>query len=68
MLIGALGVLADTAVTQASAVIALRRANPRYEARRLYREAFVIGPTISRPRSTRWFSPTRAQPCRYCSS
>lgn len=43
MLIGALGVLADTAVTQASAVMALRRANPRYEARRLYREAFVIG-------------------------
>jgi uncharacterized membrane protein len=43
MLIGALGVLADTAVTQASAVMALRRANPRYDARRLYREAFTIG-------------------------
>ena len=43
MLIGALGVLADTAVTQASAVMALRRANPRYTAGHLYREASVIG-------------------------
>jgi uncharacterized membrane protein len=43
MLIGALGVLADTAVTQASAVMALRRANPRYNARVLYREGFVVG-------------------------
>jgi uncharacterized membrane protein len=43
MLIGALGVLADTAVTQASAVMALRRANPRYGVRRLYREGFTIG-------------------------
>jgi uncharacterized membrane protein len=43
MLIGALGVLADTAITQASAVMALRRANPRYNARRLYTEAFTIG-------------------------
>ena len=43
MLIGALGVLADTAVTQASAVMALRRANPALGARRLYREAFVVG-------------------------
>lgn len=43
MLIGALGVLADTAVTQASAVMALRRANPRFDARRLYQEALVIG-------------------------
>jgi uncharacterized membrane protein len=43
MLIGALGVLADTAVTQASAVMALRRAAPGYDSRRLYREAFVIG-------------------------
>ena len=43
MLIGALGVLADTAVTQASAVMALRRAAPGYDAGRLYREAFVIG-------------------------
>jgi uncharacterized membrane protein len=41
--IGALGVLADTAVTQASAVMALRRANPRYSARRLYTEAFTVG-------------------------
>lgn len=43
MLIGALGVLADTAVTQASAVMALRRANPGYGARELYSEAFMIG-------------------------
>jgi uncharacterized membrane protein len=43
MVIGALGVLADTAVTQASAVMALRRANPRYSARRLYAEAFTVG-------------------------
>jgi uncharacterized membrane protein len=43
MLIGALGVLADTAVTQASAVMALRRANPALPARALYREGFVVG-------------------------
>jgi uncharacterized membrane protein len=43
MLVGALGVLADTAVTQASAVMALRRANPAMSAVRLYREAFVVG-------------------------
>jgi uncharacterized membrane protein len=43
MIIGALGVLADTAVTQASAVMALRRANPRYGSRDLYREGLIIG-------------------------
>ena len=43
MLIGALGVLADTAVTQASAVMALRRAMPAAGPGRLYREAFVVG-------------------------
>ena len=43
MLVGALGVLADTAVTQASAVMALRRTDPSLGAGRLYREAFVIG-------------------------
>lgn len=43
MLVGALGVIADTAVTQASAVMALRRANPAYDARALYRSAFVVG-------------------------
>lgn len=43
MLIGALGVLADTAVTQASAVMALRRANPALAARGLYRGAVVVG-------------------------
>ena len=43
LLIGALGVLADTAVTQASAVMALRRANPGFDRGRLYREGFTIG-------------------------
>ncbi len=43
MLIGALGVLADTAVTQASAVVALRRANPALGARDLYREGATVG-------------------------
>jgi uncharacterized membrane protein len=43
MVIGALGVLADMAVTQASAVMALRRANPQLNARALYREAFAVG-------------------------
>jgi uncharacterized membrane protein len=41
--LGALGALTDTAVTQASAVMALRRANPALGARRLYREGFAIG-------------------------
>jgi uncharacterized membrane protein len=36
-------VLADMAVTQASAVMALRRANPRLRPRRLFREAFAVG-------------------------
>jgi len=43
MVIGALGVLADTAVTQASAVMALRRANPLLHARELYRSALTVG-------------------------
>jgi uncharacterized membrane protein len=43
MILGALGVLADTAVTQASAVMALRRANPAYGPKALYGEAFVVG-------------------------
>jgi uncharacterized membrane protein len=43
MVIGALGVLADTGVTQASAVLALRRANPALNARRVFQEAFVVG-------------------------
>jgi uncharacterized membrane protein len=43
MLIGALGVLADTGVTQASAVMALRRVDPTMDARRLYASAFTIG-------------------------
>ena len=43
IVIGALGVIADTAVTQASAVMALRRADPKLAPRELYRAALVIG-------------------------
>jgi uncharacterized membrane protein len=43
MVVGALGVLADTAVTQASAVMALRRANPQFPARALYGGAISVG-------------------------
>jgi uncharacterized membrane protein len=43
MVIGALGVLADTAVTQASAVMALRRADPSLTPGGLYRAAFRVG-------------------------
>jgi uncharacterized membrane protein len=43
MIVGALGVLADTAVTQASAVMALRRADPSLSGRALYRAALVVG-------------------------
>lgn len=43
LVLGALGVLADMAVTQASAVMALRRTNPSLGPRRLYREGFAVG-------------------------
>lgn len=43
MLIGALGVLADTAVTQSSAVVALRRANASVGVRGLYDGAIAVG-------------------------
>jgi uncharacterized membrane protein len=43
MVIGALGVLADMGVSQASAVMALRRANPALGPRQLYKEAFAVG-------------------------
>jgi uncharacterized membrane protein len=43
LVIGALGVLADMGVTQASAVMALRRANPRLSVLGLYRGAFTVG-------------------------
>jgi uncharacterized membrane protein len=42
-MLGALGVLADMAVTQASAVMALRRANPALQARALFSGAFAVG-------------------------
>jgi uncharacterized membrane protein len=43
LVLGALGVLADMAVTQASAVMALRRANPDLRARALFSGAFSVG-------------------------
>jgi uncharacterized membrane protein len=43
MVIAALGVLDDIAVAQASTVMALRRANPAMDARRLFREALEVG-------------------------
>jgi uncharacterized membrane protein len=43
LVIGALGVLADMGVTQASAVMALRRANPEQSAFQLYRGACTVG-------------------------
>jgi uncharacterized membrane protein len=43
MIVGALGVLADTAVTQASAVMALRHADPTLSGPGLYRRALVVG-------------------------
>lgn len=43
IVIAALGVLDDLTVTQASAVMALRRANPAYGAGALFREALKVG-------------------------
>jgi uncharacterized membrane protein len=43
MVIGALGVLDDVTVSQASTVMALRRANPTQRARDLYRGALSVG-------------------------
>jgi uncharacterized membrane protein len=43
MVVGALGVLTDMAVSQASAVAALRRADPALGPRGLYRGAFEVG-------------------------
>jgi len=43
MIIGALGVLDDLTVSQASTVMALRRANPQLSTRRLIREALDVG-------------------------
>ncbi len=43
MVIGVLGVLTDMAVSQASAVTALREANPTLGPRALYRGAFAVG-------------------------
>ena len=42
-IVGALGVLDDVTVSQASTVMALRRADERMGAARLYREALVVG-------------------------
>lgn len=43
IVIGALGVLDDVTVSQASAVMALRRADPAMNVRRLYRESLTVG-------------------------
>jgi uncharacterized membrane protein len=43
MVIGALGVLDDVTVSQASTVIALRRADPTQSFRKLYRRALSVG-------------------------
>jgi uncharacterized membrane protein len=43
MVIGALGVLTDTVVSQVSTVAALHRTSPSLSPRALYREAFVVG-------------------------
>jgi uncharacterized membrane protein len=43
LVVGALGVLADMGVTQASTVMALRQANPALGARALFRSAFAVG-------------------------
>jgi uncharacterized membrane protein len=43
LVIGALGVLDDLTLTQSSAVLALRRANPALRARALYRGALDVG-------------------------
>ncbi|MDX6503865.1 MAG: hypothetical protein QOE29_990 [Gaiellaceae bacterium] len=43
MVIGALGVLGDTTVTQASTVLALRRANPALHAKELFTHATSVG-------------------------
>jgi uncharacterized membrane protein len=43
MVIGALGVLNDSTVSQASTVMALRRANPQLPLSRLIREALDVG-------------------------
>jgi uncharacterized membrane protein len=43
MVIGALGVLDDVTVSQASTVMALRKANPAQRARELYRGAVSVG-------------------------
>ncbi|MCW2952898.1 MAG: YibE/F family protein [Conexibacter sp.] len=43
LVFGALGVLADQAVTQASAVMALRRASPQLDVRGVYKGALQVG-------------------------
>ena len=43
MVVGALGVLDDVTVSQASTVLALRRANPAMEVGRLMKEAMIVG-------------------------
>lgn len=64
MVVGALGVLTDTAVSQASAVTALHRADPSLGARALYRGAFAVGRDhFSRHDPHFWCWPTSAPHC-----
>ena len=43
IVVGALGVLDDLTISQASTVLALRRANPSFQARTLFGEAMTVG-------------------------
>ncbi len=43
MIIGALGVLDDVTISQASTVLALKRANPSYDFKSLFREGLQVG-------------------------
>jgi uncharacterized membrane protein len=68
IIIGALGVLDDVTVTQATAVEELAKANPNLGFGQLYRAAIRVAGRTSRRSSTRSSSRTPARPCRYCCS
>ena len=64
IVIGALGVLNDVTVTQASAVWEIHRANPPVDAGRpVPRRPCASAGTTSPPPSTPWSWPTPAPPC-----
>jgi uncharacterized membrane protein len=66
ILIGALGVLADTAVTQASAVMALRHPNPNLTARGSTGQCSMWDAITYRQPSTPSSSPTPGSACHCC--